>query len=109
MTTGQLIECLLGKVSALKGEEADGTPYSFPDIEAIKDELEKFGYERNATEYLYNGMTGKRLRTAIFMGPTYYQRLKHMVADKLHSRARGPRTLLTRRMVAFKDLQILVT
>ena len=93
---GQLIECLVGKVSALEGHETDGTPYNELDYDDIKDRLEKFGYERNGNEYLYNGMTGKKMRSMIFIGPTYYQRLKHMVSDKMHARARGPRTLLTR-------------
>lgn len=84
MTIGQLIECLVGKKSALKGHESDGTPFNYPDIESIKDELEELGYNRNGTEYLYNGMTGKKMRTEIFIGPTYYQRLKHMVSDKIH-------------------------
>ncbi len=96
MTIGQLIECLLGKLSAIRGHESDGTPFGYPDIEAIKDDLEKLGYKRDGTEYLYNGMTGKKIKSMIFIGPTYYQRLKHMVSDKIHARARGPRTLLTR-------------
>ena len=96
MTVGQFIECLVGKISALGGHESDGTPFNKIDIEKLKDILEAYGYERNAYEYLYNGMTGKKMKTMIFIGPTYYQRLKHMVSDKLHGRARGPRTLLTR-------------
>jgi DNA-directed RNA polymerase II subunit RPB2 len=96
MTIGQLIECLAGKVSAIRGHETDGTPFCYPDIESIKKELESLGYNRDGYEYLYNGMTGKKMRVQIFIGPTYYQRLKHMVSDKIHSRARGPRTLLTR-------------
>ena len=96
MTIGQLIECLVGKVSAIRGREADGTPFGHPDIESIKNELESLGFNRDGREYLYNGMTGKKMRVMIFMGPTYYQRLKHMVSDKIHARARGPRTLLTR-------------
>lgn len=95
MTLGQLVECLVGKVSAFRGHETDGTPFNDVDIEGMKDELEKLGYDRNGYEYLYNGMTGKRLKVPIFIGPTYYQRLKHMVSDKIHSRSRGPRTLLT--------------
>jgi DNA-directed RNA polymerase II subunit RPB2 len=96
MTVGQLIECLVGKVAAIEGIEADGTPFNEPDTETIKDTLEKLGYNREGTEYLYNGMTGKRFKVQIYIGPTYYQRLKHLVEDKIHSRSRGPRTLLTR-------------
>jgi DNA-directed RNA polymerase II subunit RPB2 len=95
MTVAQLIECLLGKVASIKGMEADGTSFNQIDIESIKDSLEKLGYERNCTEYCYNGMTGQRLRIPMFIGPTYYQRLKHLTSDKIHSRARGPITMLT--------------
>ena len=82
MTVGQLVECLVGKVAAVKGIEADGTPFNEIDIEKVKDELEKLGYERNATEWVYCGLTGQRLKIPIFIGPTYYQRLKHLVMDK---------------------------
>lgn len=95
MTIAQLIECLMGKVGAILGMEVDGTSFNDIDIEKVKDMLESLGYERNATEYMYNGMTGQKLRIPIFIGPTYYQRLKHLVMDKMHSRARGPITMLT--------------
>lgn len=96
MTTGQLIECLVGKVSALEGHETDGTPFNNLDIDQFKDKLEKLGYNREGYEEMYNGMTGKKMMAEIFIGPTYYLRLKHMVSDKMHARARGPRTVLTR-------------
>lgn len=84
MTIGQLVECLLGKVSALEGHEADGTPFNDINIDEIKDRLEKLGFNRNGVEYMYNGMTGQKLKTMIFIGPTYYLRLKHLVEDKIH-------------------------
>lgn len=96
MTIGQLWECLLSKIGALKGMNMDGTPFEDYDIEAMKDILESLGYQRNCEEYLYNGMTGKKLKHMIFIGPTYYQRLKHLVQDKVHARSRGPVTILTR-------------
>jgi DNA-directed RNA polymerase II subunit RPB2 len=96
MTIGQFIECLTGKIAAIRGQEIDGTPFNNIDIHAIKKELESLGYKDDGTEILYNGMTGKKMRVRIFIGPTYYMRLKHMVNDKLHARSRGPRTLLTR-------------
>lgn len=96
MTMSQLIECLLGKVAANEGKIADGSPFEEINIEAIEAELEKRGYIGTGVEYLYNGMTGKKIKCAIFIGPTYYQRLKHMVEDKKHSRSIGPRTILTR-------------
>jgi DNA-directed RNA polymerase II subunit RPB2 len=96
MTASQLIETIVGKVSAIRGHEGDATPFNGIDVESIRDDLEKLGYHRDGTEYLYNGMTGQKLKSQIFIGPTYYYRLKHMTQDKLHSRARGPRSLLTR-------------
>jgi DNA-directed RNA polymerase II subunit RPB2 len=96
MTVAQLIECLIGKVAAINGTEADGTSFTMIDTEKIKDDLEKLGYERNGLEYLYNGITGQRMKAQIFIGPTFYQRLKHLVSDKLHSRSRGIYTMLTR-------------
>jgi DNA-directed RNA polymerase beta subunit len=84
MTLGQIIECVLGKVVANKGTDADGTPFGGLDIETIKNELEKLGYNRNGTEEMYNGMTGQKMKMQIFIGPTYYQRLKHLVLDKIH-------------------------
>lgn len=96
MTIGHLIECLLGKVSALVGEEGDGTPFSEVTVEQIADQLQEMGYQRHGMETMYNGMTGQELNAKIFIGPTYYQRLKHMVKDKIHARARGPLQILTR-------------
>jgi len=84
MTIAQLIECILGKVSAIEGHDADGTPFNDVDLEEIKDRLQNLGYNRNGVEYLYNGMTGQKMRVMIFIGPTYYQRLKHLVEDKIH-------------------------
>lgn len=84
MTVAQLLECLVGKVVALKGMEGDGTGFVKVDIEKIKDELEKLGYRRDCTETMYNGITGQQLEIPIFIGPTYYQRLKHMSSDKIH-------------------------
>ena len=96
MTIGQLIECLIGKVAILKREEADGTPFEERNIDEIKKQLGELGYRHDCTEYMYNGMSGEMMNVPIFIGPTYYNRLKHMVQDKVHARARGPRTLLTR-------------
>lgn len=96
MTIGQLLECITGKVCALEGHEGDGTPFNPNNVEELKRRLKELGYEENGYEYLYNGMTSHKIKTMIFIGPTYYQRLKHMVIDKRHSRNRGPRTILTR-------------
>ena len=101
MTVGQLLECIFGKVASLDGKTKDATPFEHDrsDIDNIYKELEKHGYQKHGNETLINGMTGKTLPHSIFMGPTYYQRLKHMVDDKIHSRSHGPVQVLTRQPV----------
>lgn len=99
MTIGHLVECLLGKVSALTGDEGDATPFTDVTVEAISQALAGSGYHPRGLEVMYNGHTGRKLRAQIFLGPTYYQRLKHMVDDKIHARARGPLQILTRQPV----------
>jgi DNA-directed RNA polymerase II subunit RPB2 len=99
MTIGHLVECLLGKVSAMTGDEGDATPFTDVTVEAISQALAACGYQQRGLEVMYNGHTGKKLSAQIFLGPTYYQRLKHMVDDKIHARARGPLQILTRQPV----------
>lgn len=112
MTIGQFLETIMGKVCCMKGFEGDATPFNGVDVEDMcrllgtpiseggcgfseqKDEDGNWaGY---GNEILYNGATGSQLECKIFMGPTYYNRSKHMVADKYHSRSSGPVQLLTR-------------
>jgi len=95
MTVGHLIECLLGKVSALSGTEGDATPFTEVTVDDISKKLRAHGFQPKGWELMYNGHTGRPLEAQIFIGPTYYQRLKHMVDDKIHSRATGPVTNLT--------------
>ncbi|XP_042502979.1 DNA-directed RNA polymerase II subunit RPB2-like isoform X2 [Macadamia integrifolia] len=96
MTIGQLIECIMGKVAAHMGKEGDATPFTDVTVDNISKALHKCGYQMCGFETMYNGYTGRRLTEMIFLGPTYYQRLKHMVDDKIHSRGRGPMQILTR-------------
>ena len=96
MTIGQLKETLLGKVLLQLGMFGDGTSFSELDVKTICEQLQKNGYESNGNEVLYNGLTGEQLETNIFIGPVFYQRLKHMVNDKQHSRSIGPMVNLTR-------------
>jgi DNA-directed RNA polymerase subunit B len=96
MTIGQFIESIAGKASALDGEIIDGTPFSNrkrSDIGAI---LKDHGFHYGGREVMYNGLTGERYEADIFMGVVYYQKLHHMVADKMHARARGQVQMLTR-------------
>ncbi len=90
MTIGQLKETLLGKVLVNLGLFGDGTSFGEYDIKDISKELLKVGFEMNGNELLYNGLTGEQIKSDIFIGPVFYQRLKHMVADKQHSRSIGP-------------------
>jgi DNA-directed RNA polymerase II subunit RPB2 len=96
MTIAQLKETLLGKVLLELGLFGDGTSFGNMDVKTIADELLKMGYESHGNELLYNGLTGEQLESNIFIGPVFYQRLKHMVNDKQHSRAIGPMVNLTR-------------
>ena len=96
MTIAQLKETLLGKVLLELGMFGDGTSFGNLSVNTIAEELQKLGYESYGNELLYNGLTGEQLETNIFMGPVFYQRLKHMVNDKQHSRAIGPMVNLTR-------------
>ena len=96
MTIGHLIEALLGKVVVFKGLEGDGTPFTSLTVERVSAMLHTLGFQRSGNELMFNGHTGRRLEQQIFLTPVYYQRLKHMVDDKIHSRARGPVTMLTR-------------
>ena len=96
MTIGHLIECLNSKVAALKGLEGDATPFTDVTVDKISGYLHELGYQKYGNETIFNGFTGRKLDMLIFFGPTYYQRLKHMVDDKIFSRARGPVQILTR-------------
>ncbi|RLG20076.1 DNA-directed RNA polymerase subunit B [Candidatus Micrarchaeota archaeon] len=95
MTAGHLIEMLGGKAACFSGEFVNGTAFSGTDAEAFKEVLKQNGFESYGKEVLYDGFTGKRIESEIFMGVIYYQRLHHLVSNKLHVRSRGPVQLLT--------------
>ena len=96
MTIAQLMETMHGKICAEKGTLGDGTPYSHLKIGTLKEHLLALGMHPYGNEIMYNGQTGEMMESEIFVGPTFYQRLKHMVVDKKHSRSRGPIVSLTR-------------
>lgn len=97
MTIAQLMECIMGKCCTLLGTYGDATPFTELSVEDLAEILEANGVERYSNEVLYNSRTGEQISTIVFMGPTYYQRLKHMTDDKIHSRsANGPVVLITR-------------
>lgn len=89
MTIGQLMEVVMGKAGLFNCQECDAVPFSDVTMDALVANLRKEGFEGHADEVMYNGRTGHQMATNIFIGPTYYQRLKHMVGDKVHSRSTG--------------------
>jgi len=84
-----LIETVLGKACALKGKYGDGTPFNRVSVEDIADALQECGFQRYGSEQMYSGYTGEPFEGKVFIGPTYYQILKHMVQDKMYSRNTG--------------------
>jgi DNA-directed RNA polymerase II subunit RPB2 len=97
MTMSQLIETLLGKTCSLEGKLGDSTGFSTSSIDPtnkICEDLKMLGFERHGNEKMYCGYTGEMLEAEVFIGPTYYQRLKHLVRDKIHSRSRGNVTMM---------------
>ena len=96
MTIGQVAESLLSILCALTGQRGDGTAFRDVQLEDICDELEKRGYDRRGKRRMYNGFSGESFDADVFLTPTYYQRLRHMAADKDHARSRGPIHMLSR-------------
>jgi DNA-directed RNA polymerase II subunit RPB2 len=96
MTIGQLLESVMGKIGALTYTIQDGTSFVNRDIRKIGKVLESLGYDESGCETMYSGITGEKFPNKVFIGPVYVQRLKHMVTDKIHARAKGPCQLLTR-------------
>ncbi len=95
MTAGHLLEMLGCKASCLKGEILDATPFREVNIKDIEEVLKAYGFEETGEEWLYDGITGERTKVKIFVGVIYYQRLHHLVSNKMHARSRGPVQLLT--------------
>jgi DNA-directed RNA polymerase II subunit RPB2 len=97
MTIGQLMETLLSKLGCMAGCLGDASPFNGTTIDDIAKFLrDQYGMEPYGNEIMYNGYTGRMMETSIFIGPCYYQRLRHCSADKMHSRASGPLVMLTR-------------
>ena len=96
MTVSHLLELVGGKVGSLAGRYVDGTLFESENEDALRCELASLGFKEDGTESFYDGITGKRMIARIYVGNMYYLRLRHMVANKMQSRARGPIQLLTR-------------
>ncbi|MDO8339507.1 MAG: DNA-directed RNA polymerase subunit B [Candidatus Burarchaeum sp.] len=95
MTAGHLIEMLGGKAACFTGERVNGTAFSGQDAEEFKQTLKEQGFESYGKEILYDGLSGERIESEVFVGVIYYQRLHHLVSNKMHVRSRGPVQLLT--------------
>ncbi len=96
MTISHLLESLGGKLGALAGRPINATTFDAEPEESMRKELLSLGFKENGVETMYNGITGNKIDAKIYIGNMYYLKLKHMVANKIHSRARGPIQLLTR-------------
>jgi len=96
MTVSHMLELLAGKVGSLSGRYIDATMFESENEENLRKDLMNMGFREDGSESLYNGVTGEQFDVKIFIGNMYYLKLRHMVANKIHSRARGPIQLLTR-------------
>lgn len=96
MTVGKMLELLSGKAGILRGTFEYGTAFGGSGVEDMSDVLLQHGFSYDGKDFLTSGITGESLAAYVFTGPVFYQKLKHMVADKMHSRAKGPRAMLTR-------------
>lgn len=96
MTVGKMLELVAGKAGVVRGNFEYGTAFGGSKLADMSAQLIDAGFSYGGKDYLTSGMTGEPLPAYVFMGPIYYQKLKHMVQDKMHSRARGPKAILTR-------------
>ncbi|MHB8601145.1 MAG: DNA-directed RNA polymerase subunit B [Nitrosotalea sp.] len=96
MTVGMFLESVTGKAAALRGSKMDGSAFVGEKLEDVKGVLEQNGFKYSGKEVMYDGRTGKPFEVDVFIGVVYYQKLHHMVADKIHARARGQVQMLTK-------------
>lgn len=97
MTIAHLVECIASKTGVVLGKFVNGEPFRDMSVEHdLCDALHKAGFQRHGEERMVSGISGELMEASVFMGPTFYQRLRHMTADKVHSRATGPKTTVTR-------------
>ena len=96
MTVGMMMESITGKAAAIRGRKVDASAFVGEKMEDVKDVMEDAGFKYSGKEIMYDGRTGKQFPVEVFLGVVYYQKLHHMVADKIHARARGQVQMLTK-------------
>jgi DNA-directed RNA polymerase subunit B len=96
MTVGMFMESITGKAAALRGSKFDGSAFVGEKMDEVKEAMSAYGFEYSGKEIMYDGRTGKAFPIEVFMGVVYYQKLHHMVSDKIHARARGQVQMLTK-------------
>ena len=96
MTVGMMMESVTGKAAAVRGKQFDGSAFVGEKMDVVKEILDKAGFKYSGKEKMYDGRTGKSFLVDVFIGVVYYQKLHHMVADKIHARARGQVQMLTK-------------
>ena len=96
MTVGMMMESITGKAAAIRGKKADASAFVGEKMDDVKDVMGAAGFKYSGKEIMYDGRTGKQFPVEVFIGVVYYQKLHHMVADKIHARARGQVQMLTK-------------
>ncbi len=96
MTVGQLLELIAGKMGAYAGRRVNSSAFSHMREDEIRKAMTSMGFRDDGKQTLYDGRSGKKYDVLIFTGISFYMKLDHMVANKIHARSRGPVTLLTK-------------